>query len=108
MEATTKTIRSLAVLCSGGGSPGMNSAVRSVVRTAIGLGIEVYGIYKGYSGLLEGNIQKLSLSSVGNIIQRGGTILDTSRYYPFLPGSRGLRSILIAYRARSCWSRYSR
>lgn len=83
MEANTKTIKSLAVLCSGGDSPGMNSAVRSVVRTAIGLGIDVYGIYKGYSGLLEGNIQKLNLSSVGNIIQRGGTILDTSRCMEF-------------------------
>lgn len=83
MEANTKTIKSLGVLCSGGDSPGMNSAVRSVVRTAIGLGIEVYGIYKGYSGLLEGNIHKLGLSSVGNIIQRGGTILDTSRCEEF-------------------------
>jgi len=83
MEANIKTIKSLAVLCSGGDSPGMNSAVRSVVRTAIGLGIDVYGIYKGYSGLLEGNIQKLNLSSVGNIIQRGGTILDTSRCLEF-------------------------
>jgi len=83
MEANTKTIKSLAVLCSGGDSPGMNSAVRSVVRTAIGLGIDVYGIYKGYSGLLEGNIHKLNLSSVGNIIQRGGTILDTSRCLEF-------------------------
>lgn len=72
MDANTKTIKSLAVLCSGGDSPGMNSAIRSVVRTAI------YGIYKGYSGLLEGNIHKLTLSSVGNIIQRGGspTALD--------------------------------
>lgn len=83
MEANTKSIKSLAVLCSGGDSPGMNPAVRSVVRTAIGLGLEVYGIYKGYSGLLEGDIHKLSLSSVGNIIQRGGTILDTSRCLEF-------------------------
>lgn len=83
METTTKTIKSLAVLCSGGDSPGMNAAIRSVVRTAIGSGIDVYGIYKGYSGLLEGNIQKLNLSSVGNIIQRGGTILDTSRCMEF-------------------------
>jgi 6-phosphofructokinase 1 len=57
----------------------MNSAIRSVVRTAIGLGIDIYGIYHGYTGLLEGDIQKLNLSSVSNIIQRGGTILDTSR-----------------------------
>ena len=83
METPTKTIKSLAVLCSGGDSPGMNPAIRSVVRTAIGLGIDVYGIYRGYTGLLEGNIQKLSLSSVSNIIQRGGTILDTSRCAEF-------------------------
>ncbi|MFU8788857.1 MAG: 6-phosphofructokinase [Methylobacter sp.] len=83
MDANTKTLKSLAVLCSGGDSPGMNSAIRSLVRTAIGQGIDVYGIYKGYSGLLEGNIHKLTLSSVGNIIQRGGTILDTSRCLEF-------------------------
>lgn len=79
MDSTAKTIKSLGVLCSGGDSPGMNAAVRSVVRTAIGLGIDVFGIYRGYAGLLEGNIQKLGLASVSNIIQRGGTILDTSR-----------------------------
>ncbi len=79
MVSTTKSINSIAVVCSGGDSPGMNAAVRAVVRTGIGLGIDVYGIYRGYSGLLEGNIQKLNLSSVSNIIQRGGTILDTSR-----------------------------
>ncbi|MDD5411298.1 MAG: 6-phosphofructokinase [Methylobacter sp.] len=83
MEASAKTIKSLGVLCSGGDSPGMNPAVRAVVRTAIGLGIDVFGIYRGYSGLLEGNIRKLSLSSVSNIIQRGGTILDSSRCMEF-------------------------
>lgn len=77
------TIKSIAVMCSGGDSPGMNSAVRSVVRTTIGLGLEAYGIYHGYAGLLEGNIQKLSLASVSNIIQRGGTVLDTSRCLEF-------------------------
>jgi 6-phosphofructokinase 1 len=82
METKTK-IKSLAVLCSGGDSPGMNPAIRSVVRTAIGLGINIYGIYRGYTGLLEGDIRKLSLSSVSNIIQRGGTILDTSRCLEF-------------------------
>jgi 6-phosphofructokinase 1 len=83
METPTKTIKSLAVLCSGGDSSGMNPAIRSVVRTAIGLGIDIYGIHQGYTGLLEGNIEKLSLSSVSNIIQRGGTILDTSRCLDF-------------------------
>jgi 6-phosphofructokinase 1 len=79
METKPKIIKSLAVMCSGGDSPGMNPAIRSVVRTAIGLGIDIYGIYRGYTGLLEGDIRKLNLSSVSNIIQRGGTILDTSR-----------------------------
>lgn len=83
METPNKTIKSLAVLCSGGDSPGMNPAIRSVVRTAIGLGIDIYGIYRGYTGLLEGDIKKLNLSSVSNIIQRGGTILDTSRCAEF-------------------------
>jgi 6-phosphofructokinase 1 len=84
MTAITKTIHSVAVVCSGGDSPGMNAAVRAVVRTGIGLGMEVYGIYRGYSGLLAGDIQKLNLSSVSNIIQRGGTILDTSRCLEFI------------------------
>lgn len=83
METTAKAIKSIGVLCSGGDSPGMNAAVRSVVRTAIGLGIEVFGIRRGYSGLLEGDIQKMGLASVSNIIQRGGTILDTSRCLEF-------------------------
>lgn len=83
METPSKPIKSLAVLCSGGDSSGMNPAIRSVVRTAIGLGIDIYGIHQGYTGLLEGNIEKLSLSSVSNIIQRGGTILDTSRCLDF-------------------------
>lgn len=83
METTVKAIKSIAVLCSGGDSPGMNAAVRSVVRTAIGMGIDVFGIHRGYSGLLEVDIQKMGLASVSNIIQRGGTILDTSRCLEF-------------------------
>ena len=72
-------IKRIAVLCSGGDSPGMNCAIRAVVRTGIGAGLEVYGIQKGYAGLLEGNIRELQVSSVGNILQHGGTILQTSR-----------------------------
>lgn len=72
-------VKSIGLLCSGGDSPGMNCAIRAVVRSAINLGLEVYGIQRGYSGLLEGNIKKLNVSSVGNIIQHGGTILQTSR-----------------------------
>lgn len=73
------TVKRIAVLCSGGDSPGMNCAIRAVVRTAIGAGIEIYGIQKGYAGLLEGNIREMQVSSVGNILQHGGTILQTSR-----------------------------
>lgn len=73
------TIKTVAVLCSGGDSPGMNCAIRAVVRTALSHGLEPYGIQKGYAGLLEGNIFKMNASSVGNIMQKGGTILQTSR-----------------------------
>jgi 6-phosphofructokinase 1 len=77
------SVKKIAVLCSGGDSPGMNCAIRAVVRTAIGEGLEVYGIQKGYEGLLENNIRKLDVSSVGNILQHGGTILQTSRSKEF-------------------------
>ncbi len=73
------TIKRVAVLCSGGDSPGMNCAIRAVVRIGIGSGLEIYGIQKGYAGLLEGNIREMQVSSVGNILQHGGTILQTSR-----------------------------
>ncbi len=79
-----KKIKSIAVLCSGGDSPGMNCAIRSVVRTAIAEGLEAYGIQRGYAGLLEGNVKKMDVSSVGNILQHGGTILQTSRCPEFM------------------------
>lgn len=75
----TEKIRSLAVLTSGGDAPGMNAAIRSVVRYAISSGLSAYGVQRGFSGLIEGQIDRLELSSVSNIIQRGGTILRTSR-----------------------------
>jgi 6-phosphofructokinase 1 len=77
-------IKKVAVLCSGGDSPGMNCAIRAVVRTGIGAGLEIFGIQKGYAGLLEGNIKELTASSVGNIIQHGGTFLQTSRCPEFM------------------------
>lgn len=79
----TKKIKKIGVLCSGGDSPGMNCAIRAVVRTAIGEDLQVFGIQKGYEGLLENNIRELSVSSVGNILQHGGTILQTSRSKEF-------------------------
>jgi 6-phosphofructokinase 1 len=72
-------IRSFAVLTSGGDAPGMNAAIRAVVRYGIANGAEVYGVTRGYSGLLEGQIERLEAKSVANILQRGGTILKTDR-----------------------------
>jgi len=76
---TSKKIQTIAVLTSGGDAPGMNCAIRSVVRTSISQGLKVFGIQRGYSGLLNNEIQEMDARSVGNIIQRGGTILQTSR-----------------------------
>ena len=72
------------MLTSGGDAPGMNAAVRAVVRTGIYNGLEVYGIMRGYSGMIEGDIFKMESKSVANIIQRGGTILKTARCKEFL------------------------
>src|SRR5206468_7346395 len=72
-------IRALAVLCSGGDAPGMNAALRGVVRYGIANGVTVFGVRKGYSGLLKGNWEVMDRKSVANIILRGGTILKTDR-----------------------------
>ena len=76
-------MKRIGVLTSGGDAPGMNAAVRAVVRKAIYRGIEVHGIYGGYSGLMNGNIEKLELGSVGDIIHRGGTMLLSARCEEF-------------------------
>lgn len=76
-------MKKIGVLTSGGDSPGMNAAVRAVVRKAIFHDMEVYGVYNGYQGLMEGNIQKMELGSVGDIIQRGGTVLYSARSEEF-------------------------
>ncbi|PDO10442.1 MAG: 6-phosphofructokinase [Candidatus Reconcilbacillus cellulovorans] len=77
-------VRSIAVLTSGGDSQGMNAAVRAVVRSAVYYGIEVYGIQRGFLGLLNEDIRPMDLRSVGDIIQRGGTILQTARCKEFM------------------------
>ncbi len=74
-----KKITKIGVLTSGGDSPGMNAAIRAVVRSGLYYNMEVYGIMRGYTGMVENDIQKLESRSVANIIQRGGTILKTSR-----------------------------
>ncbi|PYZ93739.1 6-phosphofructokinase [Salipaludibacillus keqinensis] len=76
-------MKRIGVLTSGGDSPGMNAAIRAVVRKAIFHGLEVYGIYYGYAGLINGDIEKLELGSVGDIIHRGGTKLYTARCEEF-------------------------
>jgi 6-phosphofructokinase 1 len=81
---TDKPIKTIALMTSGGDSPGMNCVIRSVVRTAIGNGLKVLGINRGYAGLLENNLTEMNASSVGNIIQRGGTILYSSRCPEFI------------------------
>jgi 6-phosphofructokinase 1 len=75
----TAKIRAIGVLTSGGDSPGMNCAIRAIVRTAISQGIKVYGIHRGFKGLINNDMEEMNASSVGNIIQRGGTVLYTSR-----------------------------
>ncbi len=72
-------VNTIGVLTSGGDAPGMNAAIRAVVRTALGKGIKVIGIRRGYSGLLEEDMVEMTGSSVSDSIQRGGTILYTSR-----------------------------
>jgi 6-phosphofructokinase 1 len=72
-------MKRIGVLTSGGDSPGMNAAVRAVVRKAIYHNLEVYGVYHGYAGLISGHIEKLELGSVGDIIHRGGTMLYSAR-----------------------------
>lgn len=76
-------MKRIAVLTSGGDSPGMNAAIRAVVRKAIYHNLEVYGVYYGFAGLMDGQIKKLDVGSVGDIIHRGGTMLYTARSNEF-------------------------
>jgi len=77
-------VQKIAVLTSGGDSQGMNAAVRAVVRSGLFRGLEVYGVQRGYQGLLNEDLRPMDLRSVGDIIQRGGTILQTARCKEFL------------------------
>jgi 6-phosphofructokinase 1 len=78
-----RKVTKIGVLTSGGDAPGMNAAIRAVVRTGIYNRMEVYGILRGYSGMIDGDITKMESKSVANIIQRGGTILKTARCKEF-------------------------
>lgn len=76
-------MKRIGVLTSGGDAPGMNAAIRAVVRKGIYHDLEVFGVYNGYQGLMEGKIEQMHLGSVGDIIQRGGTVLYSARSEAF-------------------------
>jgi len=86
-------IQRIGILTSGGDSPGMNCAIRAVVRTGLSYGLEVYGIYDGYRGMVEGNIVKMSRKSVSDIINRGGTVLRTARLPEFKEEATRVKAI---------------
>ena len=80
----TKTIKRIAVFTSGGDAPGMNAAIRAVVRTGTYHNLHIYGIRRGYEGMIEGQIKRIETRDVGNILHRGGTLLKTSRSKAFM------------------------
>ena len=89
-------MKRIAVMTSGGDAPGMNAAIRAVVRCALSKGLEVYGIRQAYSGLLAGDFEKLTNREVSGILQRGGTVLQTARNEEFKTPQgqrRGLRRL---------------
>lgn len=77
-------MKRIAILTSGGDAPGMNAAIRAVVRGALYHGMEVYGIERGYEGLMNGDFKEMTVSSVSDILQRGGTTLKTARSERFM------------------------
>ncbi len=81
---TMREIKTIGVLTSGGDAPGMNAAIRAVTRSAIFNGWKVYGIYRGYEGLIGGDFKELTTESVSNTIQKGGTLLKTARSKEFM------------------------
>lgn len=76
-------MKRIAVLTSGGDAPGMNAAIRAVVRASVYYQIEIYGVYRGYKGLIDGNMEPLDASSVADIIHKGGTFLKSARSEAF-------------------------
>lgn len=84
MAKELKDIKRIAVFTSGGDAPGMNAAVRAIVRNAFNNDLHIYGIMRGYEGMIDGNIKRLETTDVGNIIHRGGTVLKTARSQRFM------------------------
>ncbi len=86
-------MKKIAVLTSGGDAPGMNAAIRAVVRTGVAHGWEVYGIRNGYEGLIDGKISQMGVRDVGGILQRGGTMLGSARSAEFKTKAGQLKAI---------------
>ncbi len=101
MMSELQRISSLGVLTSGGDSQGMNAAVRAVVRTALSHGVDVYVIYEGYQGMVEGGdlIRRMTWESVGGILQQSGTVIGTARSAAFRTreGRRQAAQNLVTY-----------
>lgn len=86
-------VKRIGVLTSGGDAPGMNAAIRAVTRVALNSGIEVFGIYDGYKGMVEGYIEPITKTGVGDVIDRGGTILGSARLPEFKDESVRLKAV---------------
>lgn len=91
-------MKKIAVLTSGGDSPGMNAAIRAVVRCGIEAGLEVYGVERGYEGLIEGELKLMTRRDVGDILQRGGTLLKTARC-PEFKTEEGIEKAMLKLKA---------
>ena len=100
----SRDIKRIAVYTSGGDAPGMNAALRAVVRTASYNDMHVYGIMRGYEGMIDGDLKRLERGDVGNIIHRGGTILKTARCQRFMTpeGRRSAYESLLAFDIDAC------
>ncbi len=79
-----KEIKRIAVFTSGGDAPAMNAAIRAIVRNAFNNDLHIYGVLRGYEGMIDGNFKRLETTDVSNIIHRGGTILKTARSQRFM------------------------
>lgn len=99
-----KAIKRVAVFTSGGDAPGMNAALRAVVRTGSFNGLHIYGIERGYEGMINGNLKRLEPRDVGNIIHRGGTFLRTARSQGFMTpeGRKAAYESLTAFDIEAC------
>jgi len=97
-------IKRIAVFTSGGDAPGMNAALRAVVRTAAFHDLHVYGIFRGYEGMIDGEFKRLEIREVGNIIHRGGTFLKTARSLRFMTpeGRKAAQESLTAFDIDGC------